>query len=144
MVGMSKPHLLSPGRLQSSWTICIITLWDSQSQKDKEINQEEGAGTVVTSSCPLTSQPASAKKLDNSFVQPKHWRVVQTFKLSCCCCSYLSVGLSPGLVSLAQVKTQSVPVFLIQAFHNVEGALAESLTHGVKEDQDQVTEIPWE
>lgn len=26
MVGISKPHLFSPGRLHSSWTICIITL----------------------------------------------------------------------------------------------------------------------
>lgn len=54
---------------------------------------------------------------------------------------YLSVRLSPGLVSLAQVKVKSIPVFLIQALHNVEGALAQGLTHGVKEDQDQVTEI---
>lgn len=48
MVGMSKPHLLSPGRLQSSWTICIITLWDSQSQQDNE-NTSGGDSTDVTS-----------------------------------------------------------------------------------------------
>lgn len=30
---------------------------------------------------------------------------------------------------------------LIQALHNIEGALAQCLTHGVKEDQDEVTEI---
>lgn len=65
---------------------------------------------------------------------------VQALKVSRCC-SHLSVRLSPGLVSLAQVKTQSVPLFLIQALHNVERALAQSLTHGVKEDQNQVTEI---
>lgn len=57
---------------------------------------------------------------------------------------YLSVRLSPGLVSLAQVKMQSIPVFLIQALHDVEGALAQGLTHGVKENQDQVTEVAWE
>lgn len=27
IVGISKPHLLRPGRRHSSWTICIITLW---------------------------------------------------------------------------------------------------------------------
>ena len=52
---------------------------------------------------------------------------------------YLSVRLSPGLVSFAQEKTQSISVFLIQPLHNVEGALAQSLTHGVEEDQNQVT-----
>lgn len=35
---------------------------------------------------------------------------------------HLSVGLSAGLVSLAEVKTQSVTVFLVQALHDVEGA----------------------
>lgn len=49
---------------------------------------------------------------------------------------YLSVRLSSGLVSLAQVKPQPVSVLFIQALHNVEGALAQSLTHGVKEDQN--------
>lgn len=34
-------------------------------------------------------------------------------------------------------------MFLIQALHDVEGALAQSLTHGVKEDQNEVTEITW-
>lgn len=64
----------------------------------------------------------------------------QAFKVNCCR-AYLSVRLSPRLVGLAQVKMQSIPVFLIQVLHNVEGALAQSLTHGVKEDQNQVTEI---
>lgn len=40
MVGMSKPHLLSPGLLHSSWTICIITLWASQTQKDQKSEGE--------------------------------------------------------------------------------------------------------
>lgn len=34
-------------------------------------------------------------------------------------------------------------MFLIQALHDVECALAESLAHGVEEDQNQVTEITW-
>lgn len=54
---------------------------------------------------------------------------------------YLSVRLSAGLVSLAQVEAKPVSVFLIQSLHYVEGALTQSLTHGVEEDQDQVTEI---
>lgn len=32
-------------------------------------------------------------------------------------------------------------MFLIQTLNNVQGAFAQSLAHGVKEDQDQVTEI---
>lgn len=56
-------------------------------------------------------------------------------------CSYLPVRLAPSLVSLAQVKVQPIAVLLIQVLHNVECALAQSLTHGVKEDQNQVTEI---
>lgn len=58
-----------------------------------------------------------------------------------CCWSHLSVRLAPGFVRLAQVKAQTVPLFLIQALHNVERALAQSLAHGVEEDQDQVTEV---
>lgn len=54
---------------------------------------------------------------------------------------YLSVRLSASLIGFAEVKTQSVAVFLVQALHNVEGAFAQSLTHGVEEDQNQVTEI---
>lgn len=59
------------------------------------------------------------------------------------CCAHLSVRLSPGLVGLAQVETQPIPVFLVQTLDDVEGALAQSLTHGVKEHQDQVTDIAW-
>ena len=61
-----------------------------------------------------------------------------------CCCAYLSVRLPPSLVRFAQIEAQAVPVFLIQTLHDVECALAQSLTHGVKEDQNQVTEITWE
>lgn len=34
-------------------------------------------------------------------------------------------------------------MFFIQGLHNVEGPLAQSLTHGVKENQDKVTKFPW-
>ena len=57
------------------------------------------------------------------------------------CCVYLSVRLSPCFISLAQVKAQPVAVFFIQALDNVEGALAQSLTHGIKEDHNKITQI---
>lgn len=63
--------------------------------------------------------------------------------MSRCCCAYLSVRLPSGLVRLAQVEPQPISVFLVHTLHDVEGALAQSLTHGVKEDQDQVTDIAW-
>lgn len=54
---------------------------------------------------------------------------------------YLSVGLSARLVGLAQVEAQPVPVRLVQALHDVEGALAKRLTHGVEEDEHEVAEV---
>lgn len=59
------------------------------------------------------------------------------------CERYLSVRFPASLVGFAEVESQSVAMFLVQALHDVEGALAQSLTHGVEEDQDQVTEITW-
>lgn len=39
MVGISKPHLFSPGRLHSSWTICIITLCGTNLKPALDVEQ---------------------------------------------------------------------------------------------------------
>lgn len=39
MVGISKPHLFSPGRLHSSWTICIITLCGTDLKEVLDVEQ---------------------------------------------------------------------------------------------------------
>jgi hypothetical protein len=35
-------------------------------------------------------------------------------------------------------------VLLVELLHDVEGAFAQRLAHGVKEHQDEVTQLAWE
>ena len=53
----------------------------------------------------------------------------------------LSVRLVTGLVSLAQVEPHPLRMFGRDLLHDVQCSLAQSLTNGVEEDKDQVTEI---
>lgn len=50
----------------------------------------------------------------------------------------LSVGFVAGFVRLAEVEKQLVCALLAQLLHDVEGALAEGLTHRVEEHKHQV------
>lgn len=50
----------------------------------------------------------------------------------------LSVGFVAGFVRFAEVEKQLVGALLAQLLHDVEGALAESLTHRVEEHKHQV------
>lgn len=56
----------------------------------------------------------------------------------------LSVRLPPGFICLAEVEAQLVRNLIAQLLHNVECALAQRLAHGVKEHQDEVTQLAWE
>lgn len=61
MVGISKPHLFSPGRLHSSWTICIITLCGTNLKLALDVEQLLLYSTKpfqwVVPVCPTLRQP---------------------------------------------------------------------------------------
>lgn len=61
MVGISKPHLFSPGRLHSSWTICIITLCGTNLKSALDVEQLLLYSTKpfrwVVPVCPTLRQP---------------------------------------------------------------------------------------
>jgi hypothetical protein len=44
-----------------------------------------------------------------------------------------------SLISLAQVESHAVGMFLIQDLNKVEGTLAQRLANGVKEDKDEIS-----
>ena len=53
-------------------------------------------------------------------------------------CADLSVSLLARLVCLAEVEVQLVSTLLAQVLHDVEGAFAQRLAHGVEEHKDKV------
>ena len=48
----------------------------------------------------------------------------------------------PCFVSLAQIVVHSVTVGFVEFLHNVQSSLAQRLSDGVEEDEDEIRQIP--
>lgn len=81
---------------------------------------------------PLQVQSRQRRQRRLTWKQTKPWegRNVKSTRLS--------VGFVAGFVGLAEVEKQLVSALLAQLLHDVEGALAEGLTHRVEEHKHQV------